>query len=163
MLVSFLGFSWFGYPSSTDPIHTRRLLACVFSRAELNSASRASPWVRSRPFPMNCSDSDSSNYSARCHSTECVLANPECHRRSDSSRVSLPFTHAAPISWRPSPRLLNLRFLLSPHVVTSWNRYDQLTRSDQIAGYSGDTEQQDILKVSHGTAVVLLCSESVCP
>ena len=31
--------------------------------------------------------------------------------------------------------------------------------NDQIDGFDSDTEQRDILKLSHGTAVILLFSE----
>ena len=34
-----------------------------------------------------------------------------------------------------------------------------VTGNDQIDGFDSDTEQRDILKLSHGTAIVLLFSE----
>ena len=34
-----------------------------------------------------------------------------------------------------------------------------VTGNNQILGFDSDTEQRDILKLSHGTAVILLFSE----
>ena len=34
---------------------------------------------------------------------------------------------------------------------------------NQISGFDSDTEQRDILKLSHGTAIVLLFSEFLFP
>jgi len=94
----------------------------------------------------------------RCHPTQFIPIDPQRHRSFDSSRVSLPATHPAPISWRPRARLLKLS-LVHVHVVVSWNRFDMVAGGDQIAGFDKDTEQRDILKLSHGTAIVLLFSE----